>query len=149
MNLDGETYNEELDGERMTTQLELVREIMSDQGWHRNIEVANRVDCSESGAAARIRDLRKEKFGSWEIVRRRVAHGNGLHEYRWTGEITEPDVKQHKCVISNCHNAEAYDNLLDRLMEIDRMTGTDVSYRYAVEELIDIENKNMINRRWI
>jgi hypothetical protein len=144
MNFDGETYDEELDGERMTTQLELVREIMSDQGWHRIIEVANRVDCTESGAAARIRDLRKEKFGSWEIMRRRVAHGNGLHEYRWTGEIVEPAVVKR----ANTDWKELYDNLLDRLMEIDRMTGTDVSYRYAVEELIDIENKNM-NRRWL
>ena len=144
MNFDGETYDEELDGERMTTQLELVREIMSDQGWHRILEVANRVDCSESGAAARIRDLRKEKFGSWEIVRRRVAHGNGLHEYRWTGEVIEPDIIKR----ANTDWKELYDNLLDRLMKIDRMTGTDQSYRYAVEELIDVENKNM-NRRWL
>jgi hypothetical protein len=144
MNFDGETYDEELDGKRMTTQLELVREIMSDQGWHRNIEVANRIDCSESGAGARIRDLRKKKFGSWEIVRRRVAHGNGLHEYRWTGQIVEPDTIKR----ANTDWKEVYDNLLDKLMEIDRMTGTDQSYRYAVEELIDIENKNM-NRRWL
>ena len=144
MNFDGETYDEELDGERMTTQLELVREIMSDQRWHRILEVANRVDCSESGAAARIRDLRKEKFGSWEIARRRVAHGKGLHEYRWTGQVTEPDIIKR----ANTDWKELYDNLLDRLMKIDRMTGTDQSYRYAVEELIDIENKN-INRRWL
>ena len=145
MNFDGETYDEELDGERMTTQLELVREIMSDQGWHRILEVANRVDCSESGAAARIRDLRKEKFGAWNIVRRRVAHGNGLHEYRWNGEIVHL-IKAAKP--ANTNWKELYDNLLDRLMEIDRMTGTDQSYRYAVEELIDIENKNMIGR-WL
>ena len=144
MNFDGETYDKEIDGERMTTQLELVRDIMSDQRWHRNLEVANKVGCTESGAAARIRDLRKEKFGSWEIVRRRVAHGNGLHEYRWTGEVTEPDVIKR----ANTDWKELYDNLLDRLMKIDRMTGTDQSYRYAVEELIDIENKNM-DRRWL
>ena len=75
MNFDGETYDEELDGERMTTQPDIIKRANTD----------------------------------WK---------------------------------------EVYDNLLDRLMEIDRMTGTDQSYRYAVEELIDIENKNM-NKRWL
>lgn len=37
---------------------------------------------SEAGVSARLRDLRKARFGSHTIERRRVPNGNGLHEYR-------------------------------------------------------------------
>lgn len=69
----GETYNEQRDGERLTSQLDAVRHILSDgQVWtlyaiatQAELILGRRV--STPGVSARIRDLRKEKFGGLNI----------------------------------------------------------------------------------
>lgn len=84
---DGETYEPKRDHARLTSQLERVRSIMLD-GRKRTIREiydlaqALREDGgadSESGLTARIRDLRKPKFGG-HIVKRE-SKGGGLHVY--------------------------------------------------------------------
>jgi len=77
---DGETYLKERDGERMASQLERVRALMSDGHW-RDLETI-RIRCGGTTASvsARIRDLRKTRFGACNVERRHVAEG--WWEYR-------------------------------------------------------------------
>lgn len=77
---DGKTYEEEHDRKRLEGQLERVRKVMLDRRWHTIPELAKLVGGSEAGVSARLRDLRKPKFGGHEIERERVA--GGLFRYR-------------------------------------------------------------------
>ncbi len=77
---DGETYDHELDRARFGKQLELVYSVMEDGEWRSLHEITALVgNVLETGVSARLRDLRKEKFGGYIVDRRRV--GN-LYEYR-------------------------------------------------------------------
>lgn len=77
---DGETFNREQDGARLSRQLESVFDLMKDGKWRTIREIAARTKKPETSVSARLRDLRKEKFGSWNVDRRKV--GVGLFEYR-------------------------------------------------------------------
>ena len=68
------------DVERLTGQLERVYSLMRDHQWHTLGELSRKANGSEAGVSARIRDLRKERFGAYVIERRRVS--GGLWEYR-------------------------------------------------------------------
>ena len=68
------------DVQRLGTQLEAVRRIMRTGRWVTLAELAAATGGSEAGVSARLRDLRKPRFGSMRIDRRRV--GGGLFEYR-------------------------------------------------------------------
>jgi hypothetical protein len=80
----GETYEPEHDENRLRRQLAAVKNIMLDGQWHTLAELHTRIGAgSEAGISARIRDLRKDKFGGFVVERRRVAPAvRGLHEYR-------------------------------------------------------------------
>lgn len=78
---DGETYSRLLDKLRLTGQLRAVAEVLADQQWHTLRELADRCGGSEAGVSARLRDLRKERFGGFEVERERVAE-TGLWRYR-------------------------------------------------------------------
>ena len=80
---DGATFDPARDGARLTGQLERVKGIMADGAWRTLAELAALVDGSEAGVSARLRDLRKVKFGGHQVDRRRRGDG-GLHEYRLT-----------------------------------------------------------------
>lgn len=77
---DGETYEPDRDGERLLKQFQQVRRIMLDGQWHYNAELAAAAKGSESGVAARVRDLRKKKFGGYVVQRQYVS--KGLWKYR-------------------------------------------------------------------
>jgi hypothetical protein len=79
---DGVTYEPELDRDRLAAQLALVRAVMSDGQWHTLAGIADLIGAPEASISARLRDLRKPRFGAWTIERRRVPLGHGLHEYR-------------------------------------------------------------------
>ena len=78
---DGRTYEPAKDRKRLTGQLARVREIMSDGGWYNLSYLAICTRGTEASVSARIRDLRKPKFGSHIIDRRRVGD-SGLFQYR-------------------------------------------------------------------
>jgi hypothetical protein len=59
---DGVTYEPAKDKERLSNALSRVYDLMSDGNWRTLGEIARYADCSESGASARLRDLRKDKF---------------------------------------------------------------------------------------
>lgn len=77
---DGLTYDHKRDGERLTKQLEAVRDLMADGKWRTLKQIADSTNAPEASVGARLRDLRKAKFGSYVIERRYLSHG--LWEYR-------------------------------------------------------------------
>ncbi len=77
---DGQTFNHARDHERLTGQLWDIYAIMKDQCWHTLGELAEATGEPEPSISARLRDLRKDRFGKHTIERR--YKGNGLHEYR-------------------------------------------------------------------
>lgn len=76
---DGATI-EAQDSKRLASQLERVRTVMSDGQWHTIPELARKAIGSEAAVSARLRDLRKVRFGSCNVERRRIT--GGLFEYR-------------------------------------------------------------------
>jgi hypothetical protein len=82
---DGRTYNAERDGQRLSTQLEAVRRILSDGRWWTLDEIRGflhqrGIDANDSSISARVRDLRKPKFGAHDVQRRFIHRG--LWAYR-------------------------------------------------------------------
>lgn len=80
LNFDGPTYEPEKDQERLSGQFARVKELMLDGAWRSLAEIAAVVEGSEAGVSARLRDLRKERFGGYTVNRRRVA--GGLFQYQ-------------------------------------------------------------------
>jgi hypothetical protein len=78
---DGETYEPEKDQKRLGKQLFLIRDIMSHGRWERLPELSRITGYPEQSISARIRDLRKPRFGAYKIERRRVSD-SGTFEYR-------------------------------------------------------------------
>src|SRR3990167_5654663 len=76
----GKTYDPALDRERLTRALDLVLAALRSGGWWTLAQLAERAGCTEAGASARLRDLRKAQHGSHVIGRRRVR--GGLWEYK-------------------------------------------------------------------
>jgi hypothetical protein len=77
---DGETYDPELDKHRLAAQLQAVRAAMLDGNWRTLAWISGRVGAPEASVSARLRDLRKPRFGAYVVERRRLERG--LHEYR-------------------------------------------------------------------
>ncbi|TAL40788.1 MAG: hypothetical protein EPN91_12340 [Salinibacterium sp.] len=78
----GSTIDPTLDEVRLSEQLGAVVAIMRDGEWRTLAELAELVSAPEASVSARLRDLRKPRFGAWTVERRRVPEGNGLHQYR-------------------------------------------------------------------
>jgi hypothetical protein len=80
---DGSTYDPHYDQQRLSTQLERVRTLMFDRQWRTLDEISGKTGDPPSSVSARLRDLRKSKFGSHTVERQ--PHGDrhaGLFEYR-------------------------------------------------------------------
>lgn len=77
---DGETYDHDRDNGRLRRQLGLVRDLMSDGEWRTLEKIAAATESPEPSVSARLRDLRKAKFGGYIVQRRYVSRG--LFEYR-------------------------------------------------------------------
>lgn len=120
LNFDGPMFDAEKDSKRLTNQLLAVRDYMlAHSGWRTVPEIRDQltkhafsqgacIKCgrsssqspcvldigkaSETGISARLRDLRKVKFGAYVVERRRRGEG-GLYEYRVTerfDDISKP-----------------------------------------------------------
>jgi hypothetical protein len=87
---DGQTYDHQLDRKRLTSQLDAVLYLLGDGRWWSVPELTKSVarivgkSVSDSSTTARLRDLRKPKFGAHQIQSRRRA-GGGSFEYRLSG----------------------------------------------------------------
>lgn len=79
---DGATFDPAQDAVRLGHQLAAVKAHMADGRWRTLSGISLALGFPESSVSARLRDLRKPKFGSATVERRRVPDGNGLWEYR-------------------------------------------------------------------
>lgn len=81
---DGSTYDPEHDRTRLTGQLAKVYACMKDGQWRTIPEISAFVpEASRQGISARLRDLRKPKFGGYLVEKRRRGEPkNGVWEYR-------------------------------------------------------------------
>lgn len=77
---DGVTFEPDRDHDRLARQLASVRRHLSDGDWHTLAEMSATLGHPEASISARMRDLRKRKFGAHIVERRYVSRG--LHEYR-------------------------------------------------------------------
>ena len=82
---DGETYQPARDSGRLHAQLTRVLGVMRDYGEHTLPEISRTTGDPEASISARIRDLRKAKFGGWTIHRRYL--DRGLHGYRMEAPV--------------------------------------------------------------
>lgn len=87
---DGKTYEPAEDKDRLSNALARVYDLMRDGEWRTLGEIARFANCSEAGASARLRDLRKDKFREMypnkDVESRRVE--GGLFFYRVILEAT-------------------------------------------------------------
>jgi hypothetical protein len=79
---DGATFEPELDHDRLLTLLNRVRDLMADGNWRTLAQIVQACGGTEASVSARLRDLRKPKFGAHDVRRRRVCGADGLFEYR-------------------------------------------------------------------
>jgi len=80
---DGQTYKPSLDRDRLQGQLGRVFSLMADGEWRTLDQIADMVGGSTQSISARLRDLRKEKFGGYRVERRRREPASaGVFEYR-------------------------------------------------------------------
>ena len=77
---DGRTYEPKRDGARLGEQMQAVKALMSDGAWRTLGEIAAATGHPEASVSARLRDLRKPRWGSHTIDREYV--GSGLWRYR-------------------------------------------------------------------
>lgn len=87
LNFDGETYEAKHDHKRLSSQLEMVKRLTlfydDPPQWWTLTEISLYADAPESSISARLRDLRKPKFGGYKVERRRRGDPKqGVWEYR-------------------------------------------------------------------
>ena len=71
MRFDGATYDHILDQHRLTGQTFRVFNVMVDGQWHTLTNISIQTGDPEASVSARLRDLRKERFGKYTIDRER------------------------------------------------------------------------------
>lgn len=82
---DGPEYEPELDHERLTGQMERVFNCMRDSVWRTLDEISHITKDPHASISAQLRHLRKPRFGSHTIEKRRRGEPkNGLYEYKLT-----------------------------------------------------------------
>jgi hypothetical protein len=92
---DGATYDPEHDQERLSTQLERVKAVGM-TGYFTLAELKERCGGSEAGISARLRDLRKTRFGGYVVdPQRRDDPKDGIWEYRVYPPGTQLQVRPH------------------------------------------------------
>jgi len=77
---DGDTIEPEADNLRLKTLQERVFAIMSSGDWYTLSTLAARTGGAEASVSARLRDLRKPRWGEHTVVRDR--YGDGIYRYR-------------------------------------------------------------------
>lgn len=84
---DGETFERTRDDRRLDTLAARVHAFMSDGQWHTLAEIRAACGGTEASCSARVRDLRKKKFGGWHVSHSHC--GKGLWKYRLAGKAVE------------------------------------------------------------
>lgn len=77
---DGATFESGRDLSRLNAQAMAVYRYMRHGEWRTLADIAHNTGHPEASVSARLRDLRKAKFGGFTVERRYIA--NGLYQYR-------------------------------------------------------------------
>lgn len=77
---DGRTYDDRRDRLRLNRQARMIYDVMIDGRWRSLADINHLTAEPEASISARLRDLRKPRFGSHLVERRYIAHG--VWEYR-------------------------------------------------------------------
>lgn len=80
----GDTFDKDKDGVRLASALETIRALLTYRFGLRVYTLhalARAANCSEASASARLRDLRKPKFGGLNIQKKRDATRPGIWWY--------------------------------------------------------------------
>jgi hypothetical protein len=88
----GRTFNQAIDGKRLSTQLQVVKNLMLDGQWRTLKGIGALVGAPESSVSARLRDLRKPHFGGYVVDRNRVSENGGTYIYRVANDNTPKSV---------------------------------------------------------
>jgi len=80
LRFDGSDYDHKRDGIRLTGQLQRVFDVMKTGEWITLRQLADKARCPEASASAQLRNLRKERFGSF-LVEKKYDH-MGVFSYR-------------------------------------------------------------------
>jgi hypothetical protein len=80
MQFDGKTYDEKRDQDRLSRQYKRVFELMKDGEWRTLRAVAEVLEDPESSIGARLRDMRKDRFGGHTVLRQYLMAG--VFKYR-------------------------------------------------------------------
>jgi len=80
---DGATFEAPRDADRLGHQLGAVRDqLLRVDGWCSLVELERATGYPQASISARVRDLRKPKFGGFNVQRRRRVGSPGTFEYR-------------------------------------------------------------------
>lgn len=81
---DGATYSPKLDRGRLNRQLAAVANLMRDGAWRTLAEIEAETGEPQASISARLRDLKKSRFGSHIVEKRRLpgAENRGVWQYR-------------------------------------------------------------------
>ena len=93
MRFDGAAYDVQLDQERLTHQLRRIYLLMRDGQWRTLKEIEQVTHDPQPSISAQLRHLRKPRFGSHVIEKRRRGEGRkGLWEYRLLGRVEQTEM---------------------------------------------------------
>lgn len=80
---DGPDYDRGFDHPRLSRQIDRVYGLMKDHQWRTLSEIEDVTNDSVASISARLRDLRKQKFGGYIVDKRiRGFREDGLYEYQ-------------------------------------------------------------------
>jgi hypothetical protein len=80
------------DEKRLSKQHERIRDLMLDGQWRTLPEIENLTGFPQASISAQLRHLRKERFGSYTVDRRRRDSERLVYEYRV--QVPAPDKRQ-------------------------------------------------------
>lgn len=87
LHFDGATYDHARDCTRLAEQTQAVFAIMKDGQYHTLSDIARMTGAPEASVSARLRDLRKPRFGGHTVNRQYVRRG--LFQYQLLVQATE------------------------------------------------------------
>lgn len=91
MRFDGPDYSPQHDQVRLASQTERVFQLMKDGRWRTLDEIASATGDPPASVSARLRDLRKKRFGAHTVLKQsRGERVHGLFEYRLFVQEDQP-----------------------------------------------------------
>lgn len=86
IDFEGSTYAPDVDRLRLASAQARVLALMADGEWRTLAEIAVGARTSEAGASARLRDLRKARYGKQTVERERLKCGRWRYRLIWNPE---------------------------------------------------------------